>query len=319
MLELALDEDNTADNIVDREDEQMTIVSIDNSLKIEHDVSQSFQEIDTDPAQYSQPTSPSIVKDEYVQLVESDILKQEVDENQQETFELEEEYLIEEDMGEEHYEIDIIDNEYDPDIVQKKIRHFITEKIVVENLNKSGKSELSQQFVYKCTTCDKLYDKKTSLQYHMKTKHSDDRQYQCTVCTKAFAIKSDYVRHSRIHTNEKRYCCSTCGKKFTDRSTHLKHERIHTGSKPYECTICGKSFGYSFVLKNHILTHTGVKEFACPVCEKAFARKSKMKDHARRVHKKEITADGELIDAGVKVKVEKSDLEGSVVTIACPT
>lgn len=119
----------------------------------------------------------------------------------------------------------------------------------------------NQMKIHTCQICCKVYDKKASYMYHMKTKHQTDRPHECENCGKRFAIRADLVRHARIHTNEKRFVCSSCGKRFTDRSTHLKHEKMHSGIKPYSCTTCGKSFPYSFALKSHELTHTGVKNF----------------------------------------------------------
>lgn len=278
MLNLSYDDDNVEEEIVDAPDE--------NPLNL-------YEQAPTELL-----PEPSTIKEEMVGTI-----KQELGE---ETGELDEEYLIEE-VGDGEMEQEIDHYEIDMDLKTLEVINNQSnniEQIVVENPSDDNGARV---IFFKCCECEKMYDKKTSLQYHLKTKHSDDRQFKCTFCNKAFAIKSDFVRHSRIHTNDKRYICSVCGKKFTDRSTHLKHERIHSGSKPYQCTICSKSFGYSFVLKNHLLTHTGEKDFDCPMCSKAFARKSKMKDHLRRVHSLQYNADGELISAQPKLKVVKDD------------
>lgn len=166
------------------------------------------------------------------------------------------------------------------------------------------------QLIFKCTICDKLYDKKASLTYHLKTKHTEERSFKCEICGKGFAIKADYTRHSRIHTGEKRYCCSMCGKKFTDRSTQLKHLRTHDGQKPHKCDVCGKAFAFTFVLRNHMLTHTGEKDFDCPMCRKAFSRKAKMKDHMKRIHKRTMDRDGNLMLIGnVEIQTIEEDPE----------
>lgn len=196
-----------------------------------------------------------------------------------------EEYIIEED-------VDILQgNDQQPEELYQEE----TNNVVVEEYSVVPTRDNRLIRIYACEICSKTYDKKTSYQYHMKTKHTseDDRQYQCSVCFKRFAVKGDFTRHSRIHTNEKRFSCSECGKKFTDRSTHLKHERMHTGVKPYQCDRCFKSFSYKFVLDNHYLTHTGEKNFICPECCRRFSRKAKMKDHFTRVHKRPFTDEDE--------------------------
>lgn len=232
------------------------------------------------------------------------LLKEEISEPEQDNSVIEE-YLYEEHLSgdntivavaddstflddEEHINVvELHDNEEIKSIKEKKPSTLIKKARI--------KSESKGIKIYTCQICSKAYDKKTSYQYHVKTKHidMDDRQFECTICSKKFAIKADLIRHSRIHTNEKRFICSYCGKKFTDRSTHLKHERVHSGVKPYQCDQCMKSFSYKFVLANHYLTHTGEKNFPCPECQKRFSRKSKMKDHFLRIHKKPFTQEDE--------------------------
>lgn len=282
ILDLNYDEEDI------EEDNEQLEMPYENPLKIDENSIQFTLEENSE----SDGSLAANVKDEDQEMIQ--IIKPELDDP-----EIEEEYLIEEvgiETEEPSVELDEKIPVYDLESISRvtKSRLNLTKNYISEQIEVNNTAKM---YIYKCCECEKVYDKKTSLQYHLKTKHSNVRQFKCEFCNKAFAIKSDCVRHTRTHTNEKRFCCSVCGKKFTDRSTHLKHERIHSGNKPYACHMCDKSFGYSFVLKNHLLTHTGAKDFSCPVCEKAFARKSKMKDHLRRVHSLEYNSDGDLVTA----------------------
>ena len=61
------------------------------------------------------------------------------------------------------------------------------------------------------------------------------------------------------------HVCSYYSKLFTLKSDTIRHKRLHTGVKPFKCEVCDKTLNQKFSMKSHMLTHTGVKSFKCNV------------------------------------------------------
>ena len=49
--------------------------------------------------------------------------------------------------------------------------------------------------------------------------------------------------------------CSTCGKSFKVKSNLLRHIRLHSSEGPYTCSICVKAFSQKSYLSNHMKLH----------------------------------------------------------------
>ncbi|MCL4137408.1 UNVERIFIED_CONTAM: hypothetical protein GTU68_059856 [Idotea baltica] len=64
---------------------------------------------------------------------------------------------------------------------------------------------------------------KSSVENHVRLKHTLDRPFPCTVCPSRFTLRKDLERHMRIHTGEKPFECPHCHCKFNQKSTLKTH------------------------------------------------------------------------------------------------
>lgn len=55
---------------------------------------------------------------------------------------------------------------------------------------------------WSCSECGKQLATRASLQYHIKSQHSDERPWHCQYCAEGFMAKESLVAHERIHTGE---------------------------------------------------------------------------------------------------------------------
>lgn len=75
------------------------------------------------------------------------------------------------------------------------------------------------RLLFKCSTCDKTYEKWSSLDIHEAT-HRIDKPYLCDLCGKSFKHSNNLRGHKRIHLDEsikKRHVCEICGNAFRSR------------------------------------------------------------------------------------------------------
>lgn len=103
---------------------------------------------------------------------------------------------------------------------------------------------------FKCKECSSAYTRKTSLNRHMHTAHSDVRNFACTKCKYKGKTKDDVTTHFKTHT--KAYKCDVCSRRFSRVSIFNEHRVIHDNPDAYQCKICLSSFSEKKSLKNHI-------------------------------------------------------------------
>ncbi|XP_011881525.1 PREDICTED: zinc finger protein 271-like [Vollenhovia emeryi] len=136
---------------------------------------------------------------------------------------------------------------------------------------------------FKCSTCDKTYEKWSSLDIHEAT-HRTDKPYLCDLCGKSFKHSNNLRGHKRTHLDEsikKRHVCEICGNAFRSRFHLREHMNHHDGNRPYSCEQCGKAFYRRIQLRQHKLSH-GFNRHTCPICGATFNRRGNMNTHMKR-------------------------------------
>ena len=112
---------------------------------------------------------------------------------------------------------------------------------------------------YVCSTCDKRFSQKTTLQNHQAT-HKGERKFKCDICPdeRYFKTKSQLSIHMKYHY-EPSYQCEVCQKSFHSKTNLDRHIRTENGEKPYECSTSDKRFATQQNLKNYQATHSNEK------------------------------------------------------------
>ncbi|XP_017873664.1 PREDICTED: zinc finger protein 420 [Drosophila arizonae] len=174
----------------------------------------------------------------------------------------------------------------------------------------------SQNFMYKCESCPRIFAKNASLERHFATahsqaadvaaqelakEHSSSGELICEHCPRIFKRQDTLRRHMiAFHPDvvaasggsedaivsatpkrtAKRRECPHCGVSFPVSSLTI-HIRRHTGENPYKCDQCEKAFPRSQDLSLHKRQHTGERPSECKICAKKFISQNKLARHMR--------------------------------------
>ncbi|TDG46867.1 hypothetical protein AWZ03_006751 [Drosophila navojoa] len=174
----------------------------------------------------------------------------------------------------------------------------------------------SQNFMYKCESCPRIFAKNESLERHCATahsqaadvaaqelakEHSSSGELICEHCPRIFKRQDTLRRHMiAFHPDvvaasggsedaivsappkrtAKRRECPHCGVSFPVSSLTI-HIRRHTGENPYKCDQCEKAFPRSQDLSLHKRQHTGERPSECKICAKKFISQNKLARHMR--------------------------------------
>ncbi|XP_063390656.1 zinc finger protein 320-like isoform X19 [Cydia fagiglandana] len=108
--------------------------------------------------------------------------------------------------------------------------------------------------IFRCTECDKVFERRTLLYFHFKAAHTED--HKCQYCELTFSTRRDL----REHTHQ------------------------HTGERPLKCHVCNKTFARDKALRQHLIIHDDSKKKMCPVCSRLFTDNKKLKMHVQKHH-----------------------------------
>jgi len=161
---------------------------------------------------------------------------------------------------------------------------------------KHHKASCSKERILKCEVCGREgFCNPSTLQDHIRAKHTHERPFKCEYCNKGFPAASHLAHHrmKKHRVNSKGelqpkvvFPCSFCGKILTTKPKLLAHVKvIHQGIKEFTCPTCKKSFSSKSNLDIHIgSVHTGNLPYKCEFCSKSFARKNLLSAHRQTAH-----------------------------------
>lgn len=118
---------------------------------------------------------------------------------------------------------------------------FKNHRYVHTNLTKNAVTESSKR----CGHCKEIYYDKKELLNHIAQSHEGRLSLRCFTCDKTYEKWSSLDIHEATHRVDKPYLCDLCGKSFKHSNNLRGHKRIHLDEsikKRHVCDVCGKAF-----------------------------------------------------------------------------
>lgn len=78
---------------------------------------------------------------------------------------------------------------------------------------------------FRCDKCEYVTKKKTLLNRHLLTKHSNLRPYKCDRCGRDFKMKRSLTIHIAQHGSTKKYQCQFCDRSFNSSTNFYAHRK----------------------------------------------------------------------------------------------
>ena len=208
----------------------------------------------------------------------------------------------------------ISDEEYEPPKTERQLPPSSTwrkDECLGKNLNFTGKrrpgrprkSEMKElnsehekliesiedhdgNITYKCKECGIVFDKKWSMNVHIRV-HTGDRPYVCEVpeCGANFARPQNLWRHHKTHSQEKPHSCPICSKAFCERKDMMNHIVVHDEARKTQNRFLPQEMW-------HLLETETTFEFEgrevrtdsiCEVCGKIFEQPTMKRRHLTQV------------------------------------
>ena len=101
------------------------------------------------------------------------------------------------------------------------------------------KKESREPGRYSCTQCDKTFNSKSGLAYHME-KHTGKFRLWCYKCQKGFTMKAQFESHMAKHEGRS-FPCEYCPKRFQSKPSLRMHtQKCHSDAAPFQNLSQGK-------------------------------------------------------------------------------
>lgn len=106
-------------------------------------------------------------------------------------------------------------------------------------------NKMSHERSIRCGNCKEVYHDKREFSKHISKSHEGRLLYMCSTCERTYEKWSSLDVHEATHKTDKLYLCDLCGKSFKHSNNLRSHKRIHLDEsvkKRHVCAICGNSF-----------------------------------------------------------------------------
>ena len=182
---------------------------------------------------------------------------------------------------------------------------------LLQHIESDHKNE-SKVKSYNCPQCNKMYDIKENLIYHMNAYH----YVKCSECQVIYNnenILSEHIRNDHLME------CNICNYSAINPSVLDKHMRsMHPAEIVVICGVCAKSFTSEKECYAHIREHNNnslveALTFPCdqfPECNETFFNIKHLKDHKIKAHSKITSKYDDL-----EIKKEIKNIEDSIASI----
>lgn len=132
-----------------------------------------------------------------------------------------------------------------------------------------------------CTECNRQFNSKKRLVFHLQSHIDPSMTLRCDVCMLTFSDETTCYDHVRFSHESETLCCDTCGKTYITRIGLSMHQMYHDDVRKFKCSDCGKRFLNQATLKEHRVSHLNVKPFQCDICGKSLSRASRLRIHLK--------------------------------------
>ena len=163
----------------------------------------------------------------------------------------------------------------------------------------SSKHEDNSHFrEFKCTVCNKAFDRPYRLTRHLEIHDPNRPRIPCNYCSKTFTRKDSLESHIKtVHASVYPYTCNHdgCTRSFATRSMYLNHLKVHGDNKPYHCQECSESFTLLAELKEHFKKeHPENQSLRCIECFKVCSSFNELEEHKLQDHRFECESCGKV-------------------------
>ncbi|XP_053594289.1 zinc finger protein 480-like [Microplitis demolitor] len=158
---------------------------------------------------------------------------------------------------------------------------------VSERKFKTSSPRLLKPVIFKCSKCEKSYQRQTSLRRHLKLECGVEPKQVCFYCGKKFIHKFNLSQHFKsyffwntmdsyegtsgedkssescnFYNPSYKFICPRCGKTYKSAGSLSRHRHYECGIEPKEkCNLCGKKFPHKFKLTRHLVSCKAKQKF----------------------------------------------------------